>query len=123
LLPLVRRRAEQAQIEATAMHGTQAAPIWIEAQLLRGQLGDDAGALVCARNAVQCDSGNYDAHCQLASCLLRQQLFAEAESHLRWCLQRTPNDQAIETKLREALKGRLDSQPRATAESVHAIDR
>jgi O-antigen ligase len=123
LLPLVRRRAEQSQLEAAAMHGAQAAPLWIEAQQLHSQLGDNAEALACARNAVQCDSGNYDAHCQLASCLLRQQLFAEAESHLRWCLQRTPNDQAIETNLREALKGRLDSQPRATAESAHAMDR
>jgi O-antigen ligase/tetratricopeptide (TPR) repeat protein len=123
LLSLIRRRAEQAQIEAAAMHGAWAAPVWLEAQELRSRLGDSAEALACARNAVQCDSGNYEAHCQLASCLLSQRSFAEAESHLRWCLQRTPNDQAIETKLREALKGRLDSPSRATAESEHGINR
>jgi O-antigen ligase len=123
LRPLVRRRAEQAQLEAGAMRGAQAAPVWLEAQQLRSQLGDDARALRCARNAVQCDSGNYEAHCRLASCLLSQRLFAEAESHLRWCLQRRPDDQGLEAALREAVKGRLDSQPRATAESERAINR
>ena len=123
LRSLARRRAEQAQREAGALQGTAAAQTWIEAQQLRSQLGEDVEALACARNAVQCDSGNYDAHLQLASCLLQQRLFAEAESQWRWCLQRTPNNPFIETQLRETLKGRLDSQPRAAAENAHVLNR
>jgi len=116
LAPLIRYRAQKAEADATAVSSCEAATLWIEAQRLRSQLHDDVEALQCARNAVQCDPGNYEAHFQLASCLLNQELFAEAESHLRWCLQRTPRNQGVELKLREALKGRLDSPRRAAAE-------
>jgi O-antigen ligase/tetratricopeptide (TPR) repeat protein len=117
LFPLMRHQAHQAEIEATALNNREAATIWIEAQQLYRQLQNDVEALKCARKAVQCEPSNYDAHYQLAVCSLNQQLFAEAESHLRWCLQRTPSDQVVETRLREALKGRLDSECRAAAEN------
>jgi hypothetical protein len=54
---------------------------------------------------------------------LNQQRFAEAESQVRWCLERTPGDQTMATMLRTALKGRLDSEHHVTAESEHAIAR
>ena len=70
-----------------------------------------------ARNAVPMRFGQL--RCPPPACILfvEQRLFAEAESQWRWCLQRTPNNPVIETRLRETLKGRLDSQPRAAAEN------
>ena len=62
------------------------------------------------RRALECDQNNYRAHYQLALCLLDQGLFAEAESHLHWCLQRASSDKSVEIKLKEALKGRLDAE-------------
>jgi tetratricopeptide (TPR) repeat protein len=123
LVPLIRRRAEQAQSEAAALNNAQAAQVWLEARQLRSQLHEDVEALKCARNAVQCDPGNYDVHHQLAECLLNQQLFAEAESHLHWCSERTPGDPTVATMLRAALKGRLDGEHHVTAESEHAVAR
>jgi tetratricopeptide (TPR) repeat protein len=123
LRALVRCQAERAKKEAAALHGASAVPVWLEAQQLHGQLGDDAETLACARNAVECDSGNYDAHLQLASCLSRQRFFAEAESHWRWCQQRAPGDPFVEAQLREAVKGRLDNPSPATADGAHPINR
>jgi len=123
LRSLARRRAEQAQSEAVTLHGPPAVQAWLEAQSLHSQLGDETEALACARNAVECDSGDYEAHLQLASCLSRQRLFGEAESHWRWCQQRAPSDHLVETRLREAVKGRLESQPPATAENPHPVNR
>jgi len=123
LVPLIRRRAEQAQREAATMNNARAAQVWLEACQLRSQLHEDVEALRCIRNAVQCDPGNYEVHGQLAACLLNQQRFAEAESQVRWCLERTPGDQTMATMLRTALKGRLDSEHHVTAESEHAIAR
>jgi tetratricopeptide (TPR) repeat protein len=116
LLPLVLRRAEKAEVEAASLPPAEAARVWLEAQQLYSQLGNDADALRCARQAAECDPGNYDVHYQLALCLLKQRSFAEAESQLRWCRQRMPDNQAVEGQLREALKGRLDAQRRAAVE-------
>jgi tetratricopeptide (TPR) repeat protein len=116
MTPLLRRWAERAQAEAGKLSGREAAGVWLEAQQLHRQLGDDADALQCARKAAQCDPGSYPIHYQLALSLLKGQVFDEAETHLRWCLQRTPSDPNVQQRLREALKGRLDGQRRADAE-------
>jgi O-antigen ligase/tetratricopeptide (TPR) repeat protein len=117
LFPLMRRQAEQARIEARKLGNREAANVWLEAQRLYSQLGNAAEALQCAQNALECDPGNYNVHYQLALGLLGRRLFAEAESHLRWCLQRAPSDRVVEARLREALKGRLDGERRAAAEN------
>jgi O-antigen ligase/tetratricopeptide (TPR) repeat protein len=123
LRSLARCRAAQAEKEAAALHGVRAAAVWLEAHRLHGQLGNYAEALACARHAVECNSGDYDAHLQLAACLSRQRMFAEAESHWRWCQQRAPGDPFVETQLREAVKLRLDNPSPATADSAHPINR
>jgi hypothetical protein len=83
-------------------------------------LGDDASALRCIGMALQCDQGNYDAHYQAAASLLGREMFAEAETHVRWCLQRKPGDQTLAQLLRQAMKGRLDGQRRAAVEIENA---
>jgi Flp pilus assembly protein TadD len=116
LVPLAAYRAQRAEIEAPTLAGTEAAKVWLEAQQLYTQLGDDDAALRCVANALQCDPGSYSVHYQLGFCLLKQGQFAEAESHARWCLLRTPNDSDAANLLRAALKGRLDGQRRAATE-------
>ena len=119
LAGLTRCWAERAQRDAPKLAGPQAVRIWLEAERLYSQLGDQPEALACARGAVACDPNSHDAHYRLALLLLNERFFADAESHLRWCLQRTPGDQFIEAKLRESLKGRLDNQRRADAGREH----
>jgi tetratricopeptide (TPR) repeat protein len=123
LAPLLRYQADRAESEAPTRNNAAAAVVWVEAVRLHRQLQDEAAALRCARNALQCDAGNYNAHYQLGLCLLGQAQFAEAESQLRWCLQRTPNDGTLENNLREALKGRLDQQRRAANKDGQPLTR
>ena len=123
LAPLVQYRADAAEAEAADLKsGADTADLWIEAQRLHFQLHHDAEAVRCANNALQCDPGNYNAHYCLGLSLLGQSQFAEAETHLRWCLQREPSNRAVETNLREALKG-LDQQRRAAKENEDTLTR
>jgi tetratricopeptide (TPR) repeat protein len=116
LVPLARYRAAYAESEASGRRATAAAPLWFEAFQLYDQLGQQDEALRCAQAAVECDPSSYPIHFQLALCLLKQQRFVEAESHLRWCQQRTPNSPSVASKLRETLKGRLDAERQAAVQ-------
>jgi hypothetical protein len=123
LTPLAQYLAIAAEVEAADMNNAEeAARLWLTAEYYHRHLNNDAKALQCARNAVQSSPGAYEAHYQLGLCLLRHSQFAEAESHLRWCLQRTPGDQDLENRIRDALKGR-DQQRRAANESKRAATR
>ncbi len=115
LEPLTRCRVRKAEAEATKLGNVEAARVWMEAHLLHGQLGNAADAMRCARMALQRNPSDYDAHYRLALDLLKQESYAEAETHLRWCQQRTPGNRGVENKLREALKGRLDGRRRRAA--------
>jgi O-antigen ligase len=124
LAALVRYRAEAAEAEAAdANDGEIAAPLWLEACDLQHQLQNDAQAMQCARNALQRDPGEYRAHYELGRSLLNQSQFVEAELHLRWCLQRTPNDAHVEDLVRAALKGRLDQERRAARPGESQVTR
>ncbi|MCD4727642.1 MAG: hypothetical protein K8R46_08270, partial [Pirellulales bacterium] len=112
---LTRYRVKMAEAEATKLGNVEAAGVWMEAHLLHGRLGNAADAMRCARMALQCNPSNYDAHYRLALNLMKQESYAEAETHLRWCQQRTPGNRNVENKLREALKGRLDGRRRRAA--------
>jgi O-antigen ligase/tetratricopeptide (TPR) repeat protein len=105
---LRRRLAAEVEAAAQAAYGPAAARLWLEAQSLHAALGDTPGALGRARNAYACDPNSYDVRSALGMCLLRDKRFAEAESHLYWCLQRRPEDRSVQNQYREALKGRLD---------------
>ncbi len=117
LAPLASYRAQRTAAEAATLDGAQAGKTWLEAYRLYRQLNNDAEALRCARSALDRAPGSYDVHYQLATCLLKQRLYADAELQWRWCLQRAPNSSAVETNLREAIKGRLEDERRAAARS------
>ncbi len=113
LVPLLHCWAEMAENQARTTNAPDSAKLWLEAMHVYGQLHDAAGELDCARQAVTSDPNDYQARYELAECLIQRQEFAEAETNLHWCLQRSPNDETVEAKLKEALKGRLDGQRRA----------
>jgi len=115
LAALRRAWAEKAEREAQTKNDPAAASLWLEAQGLYAQLNEGPRALQCARSAIKSDPGNYQARYELALRLIERQQFAEAESHLHWCLQRTPDEQSVQAKLKEALRGRLDAERRAAA--------
>jgi O-antigen ligase len=116
LAPLSQYQAQRAEFEARNRKGPAAMGLWLEAQRLHTQLNNGPQALQCARCALECDRNNYRVHYQLASCLLDQGLFAEAEEHLHWCLQRASGDDSVEINLKRAIKGRLDTQRCAAAQ-------
>jgi O-antigen ligase len=116
LAPLAKYRAQRAELEASRLAGSQAADLWSEAQQFHSQLGADEAALRCIGNALRCDPASYRAHYQSVPCLLKQGMFAEAESETRWCLQRTRDAPRLADLLRAAIKGRLDGQRRAAVE-------
>jgi len=105
---LRRHFAEQAETEAGRSQGETAARLWNEARGLHAALGDGPRALACAENSVACDRHSLDARHGLALALMAQGRLAEAEPHLRWCLQHRPKDAAIEAQWKEALRDRLD---------------
>jgi O-antigen ligase/tetratricopeptide (TPR) repeat protein len=115
IVALTRYRVQLVEHEAAGLKDHAAAALWMEAQQLNGALGNEATALRCSRNAVQCDANDFNAHFTLGQCLLTAQSFDEADSHFRWCLQRSPGNVAVEAKLRETLRMRLDSGRRAAA--------
>jgi O-antigen ligase/tetratricopeptide (TPR) repeat protein len=123
LTPLLQYRADVAEAEAAALQSSEAAVVWLQAHYLYCQLHNDADALRCARNALQWAPGKPEVHYHLGMCLLRQSQFAEAELHLRWCLQRAPNDKNLESNTREALRGRIDEQRRAASKVGESVSR
>jgi tetratricopeptide (TPR) repeat protein len=116
LKPLIHYWVDKAEAVTPEMPPAEAATAWLEVGCLHGLLGENADSLRCARNAMEDDRNNYDVRFRLASCLLEQQFYEEAETHLKWCQARSPNDKNLEAMLRTALKGRLDSQNRTAAE-------
>ena len=116
LLPLCLYQALRAEFEAGTRNNREAAIVWLKAHNFYTRLNNGPKALQCARRALECDQNNFLVHYQLASRLLEQKNFAEAESHLHWCLQRTSGNKSVEYKLKEALKGRLDAERSAAAQ-------
>ena len=110
LKPLLRYRAEQAKIEAARKTDAAAAVIWLEAHGIYVQLGEQDEADHCIDLALECDPNSFDVHYALGVDRLRQAAYAEAESHLRWCVQRSPDNPDLEKQLRDAIKGRLEDE-------------
>jgi O-antigen ligase/tetratricopeptide (TPR) repeat protein len=103
-------RAQLAEWEAAKREGNSAALLWLAAQSLRRNLGENSQALLCARKAVQCDPNFYSAHYQYAVCLLQQKKFAEAEPELEWCRGRRPGDKNLDSLTKEVIKSRLNAE-------------
>jgi len=121
LVALRRYYAQAAEAEARTLSRERAAAAWLEAQRLYAELYDAPQALDCARSALACDPNSYEVRYALASCLIEQELFDEAEPHLRWCLQRKPDSAELESKFKAALKGRLDRPHRTAGDATRTL--
>ncbi len=112
---LQRHCAERAEADAKSSRGEAAARLWSEARQRYATIGDSVRAAECAHSAVASDPQSFEARYGLGLTLMAHGRPAEAEPHLRWCLQRRPNDSGVEAKWKEAFKGRLDGKRETAA--------
>jgi len=108
LAPLRQLYVGRTESAAQAARGPQAASLWLEAARIHQELGDPLKALECARRAQVCHPDNYDAHYFLLRCLIEQGNLAEADEHVRWCLQRRPDDEGLRRLAKDLLRKRLE---------------
>lgn len=101
------------------------ASLWLELHFVGRDAGDLPLALHCAQQAVQVEPLNYQAHYYLALRLEDAGRYAEAEEHIRWCLQRRPGHRALLSRLRrlheKSLATQMDSADAALAERTPFI--
>jgi hypothetical protein len=108
LAPLRRHYAQAAESEARTAQGETAASRWLTASGLHVELGDGVRALECARQAQASRPSAYETRRTLALRLVDQGLLAEAETHLRWCLEQRPDDKLLRKSYEQMLANRLD---------------
>lgn len=102
--PLVARRFADASVARAheVMDGSEET-LLREALNIYRRLGDEAAVAACALQAVRFAPGSYDAHASAARALQALGRNAEALTHLRWCLQRKPNDRPLSDLFRAVM--------------------
>ena len=75
-----------------------------EALNIYRRLGDHEAVAACALQAVRFAPGSYDAHATAARALTFLGRDQESLDHLRWCLQRKPNDQLLSDLFRAVME-------------------
>lgn len=102
--PLVARQFADASVARArdVLDGSEEA-LLREALNVYRRLGDQTAAADCALQAVRFAPGSYDAHAAAARALTVLGRDHESLDHLRWCLQRKPNDQAISELFRAVM--------------------
>lgn len=108
------RAAEAAQRDV----GEAATAWWNEACKNFAITGDMDRALQCAENAAVADPQNFDARWALGTLLLAEGRANEAETHLRWCVERRLGDARVESKWKEAVRKRMDDQAATASRSA-----
>jgi hypothetical protein len=86
------RLAEQ---QGAAFNGAPAAQMWADVGAVDLWLNEPGPAVECARRAVHCDPDNKNTRWFCCQALWTAGLSGEAEPHIRWCLQRSPNDATL----------------------------
>jgi tetratricopeptide (TPR) repeat protein len=107
LSPALEAYAKASEREAAAKTARQAVDAWIQAARAYRDLGRQAEATHCLREAVRRDPLGFDARLLLGSCLLESRDFGEAVSNLQWCVQQNPRDPAAQRDLERAMDGQL----------------
>jgi tetratricopeptide (TPR) repeat protein len=87
--------------------GDSAADLWWQASQICRQIAQPQPALQCGEAALRYAPNRLEIRRHLTDCLLDVEQFADAEKHLRWCLNRRPNDATLLKNLELATKGRL----------------
>jgi O-antigen ligase/tetratricopeptide (TPR) repeat protein len=102
--------AQKAEAEAAVAEKEAAGQLWLEAMSHYAELGDATRQLQCGRKALELNANDYWAHYGVGGCLADLQQYPEAEEHLRWCLQRKPDNRRLEQKLQEVVQRRVRTQ-------------
>lgn len=88
--------------------------LWLESHFLARDAGNAVAAVRAAQEAVRCDPNNYRARYYLAMILDEAGRYAEAEEHLRWCVQRRPGHRALQKRLEALSQKRLEAERMAS---------
>jgi tetratricopeptide (TPR) repeat protein len=112
---------EALEAEAENVQGKEAATRWLEAAAIYSEMGGNERSLLCAQNAFDCDPNSFYARRKLAGCLVENGRSAEAETHLRWCLKRKPDNKTLKNMLMAVVKGQ-DKQRIRTAQGGESAD-
>ena len=115
LAPLRRYYAQMVCTEAPHAPRNKALLFWLEGQRVYAQLQETEQALACAREAARLSPNAFKVRYTLAMRLLDHHQYAEAETHLYWCLQRKPNDAGLEERWKLAMKNKSDDPQHAGA--------
>ena len=84
------------------------AQYWITASIQFTKLGQPKQALHCAEQAYKSLPSHLLTHAFYGRLLLEQQNYAEAKTHLRWCLRACPNNRKYKRFYQSAISGELN---------------
>jgi len=115
LAEAARYRARLARAEAEKLDGRRALDTYLEAVWLYNRLHEWENALACAEGAKRSDPNNCKARRALIQCLIRQQRYAEAEEHLKWCLRRRGHDEQLQKLIQEVIEKQIAQEQQSTA--------
>jgi O-antigen ligase/tetratricopeptide (TPR) repeat protein len=124
LAALGEKAKEEAQLAEDESRMEEATEYWLEAMATHVEMEDYAGGLACAEEAVGCNPHDFRARYKLGCLLADQGRLAEAEEHLDWCKQRSPDHIPLKNRLMEikTIKfggGRLRNNPSRMAARYH----
>lgn len=111
LLALLQHAEQITPSESKQLPPSLAASAWHALGKMEAQLGRQQQALGCVSRACQTDPGFLPARRTMGQFLLEAQQYQAAETHLRWCLGRDPDNRDLQQELKAAVKG----QPPTTA--------
>jgi len=100
---------EAAQRECPEKSPRQASNIWHALASMQKELHHEEAALSSIQRAYHLTPNSYWVRRVLGQKLLRAEHYQQAEPHLRWCLARRPDDNALRNELVQATKSRLSN--------------
>jgi predicted Zn-dependent protease len=81
--------------------------MWYLQSSLYAEAGKQQESLACLERAYAHNPTAYQVRCRLANALQAAGRYAEAETHLRWCIARRPADKVLTVALVNVTKKRL----------------
>ena len=101
--------ARMAEAERQNLSAKRAVDIWLKLRRSYYLLGNLDAAVECARRAMKCNPTHHRTRYLLGKCLAERGNYAEAEQHLRWCLDRRPDDNALAALIDRVAEKRIRS--------------
>jgi len=102
-------RAEQNPAEFV---GYPAAAMWCDIGMINLSWKETAAAAECARRALRCEVDHRKIRLTSAMLLGADRQWEEAEPHIRWCLQRMPENKQVQNLAKQVAESRLGRRER-----------